>query len=446
MARRDEEVTSYHDTFIMPPTFLPLFPDKKAILAEFPGVHCKSVEIGMTNFLPWVDFTLENPDEIWEISRLEEKRFYHYINYLEEEGRVPAFAVELCALDEGTQINGYSLILREENLGHLRGGHLVYCRSREWEREQLVRSLNEQALMKYEEDLLSEARELIDNAIRLSINKCAYLFNNRGLICWKMSNTEQAKQDFLESISLDRNNGDPYFNMGLIYFDENDYARALYYLQRAAAINPTDSQFLTELAHLYLELDQEAQALKLFRQAEESDPADSQVDFHLGHYFLYKKARPRNAIKHYCQGLEKDPDDQFALADLAVAHWIVGNKRKTRQISRSLRRKPRLMPYTISRLVYLNVQMGEYDSALDYYHQALDQTEPFEPEWLHYNAALVYAKTGRSKQALDILDLAVKAGGEAVIKRAMSDKALRQLKTMPDFKRLIKHNTKRGNR
>jgi tetratricopeptide (TPR) repeat protein len=446
MARRDEEMASYHDTFIMPPTFLPLFPDKETILAEFPGVRYKSVEIGMTNFIPWVDFTLENPDEIWEISRHEEKRFYHYINYLEEEGKTPAFAVELCAVDEGTQINGYSLILREENLGHLRGGHLVYCRSREWDREQLVRSLNEQALMKYEEDLLSEARELIDNAIRLSINKCAYLFNNRGLICWKMSNTEQAKQDFLESISLDRNNGDPYFNMGLIFFDENDFSRALYYLQRAAAINPTDSQFLTELAHLYLELDQEAQALKLFRQAEESDPADSQVDFHLGHYFLYKKARPRHAIKHYCQGLEKDPDDQFALADLAVAHWIVGNKRKTRQISRSLRRKPRLMPYTISRLVYLNVQMGDYDSALDYYHQALDQNEPFEPEWLHYNAALVYAKTGRSKQALDILDLAVKAGGEAVIKRAMSDKALRQLKTMPDFKRLIKHNSKRGNR
>jgi hypothetical protein len=83
MARRDEEGTSYHDTFIMPPTFLPLFPDRKAILAGIPGIHSKSIETGMTNFLPWVDFTLENPDEIWEISKLEEKRFYHYINYLE---------------------------------------------------------------------------------------------------------------------------------------------------------------------------------------------------------------------------------------------------------------------------------------------------------------------------------------------------------------------------
>src|SRR4030042_3734400 len=102
MARRDEEQTSCHDTFIMPPTFLSLFPDKRAIVAGFPGVHPKSVEIGMTNFIPWVDFTLENPDEIWEISELEEKRFYHYIGYFEREGKAPAFAGELCGIDEGT--------------------------------------------------------------------------------------------------------------------------------------------------------------------------------------------------------------------------------------------------------------------------------------------------------------------------------------------------------
>jgi len=446
MARKDEEKTSCCEVLTVPPTFLPLFPDKKSILAGLPGVRSECVETGMTNFLPWVDFTLENADEIWEIDELEEKKFYHYLNFLEVEGGPPVFAVELCAFEDGTQMNGYSLILRKEDLRRLRAGHLVYCRSREWDRERLTRTLNEKALIEYERDRLSEARELIDTAIRLSANKCSYLFNNRGLICWKMSNTEQAKQDFLESISLDRDNGDPYFNMGLIYFDEADYERALYYLRRAAAINPVDSQFLTELAHLYLELGQEDVALGLFKQAEENDPGDSQVDFHLGYYFLYKKMKPRDAIRYYRQGLEKDPEDQFALADLAVAHWIAGNKRKTRQISRILQSKPRLMPYTMSRLVYLNVQIGDYDSALEYYHQALDQTEPFEPEWLHYNAALVYAKTGRPKQALDTLDLAVRVGGEAVIKRAMSDNALRELKAMPDFKKLIKHNSRRGNR
>ena len=186
--------------------------------------------------------------------------------------------------------------------------------------------------------------------------------------------------------------------------------------------------------------------MRLFQKAFEHDPADAQVDFHLGYYFLYKKRRPHDAIKYYCRGLQKDPQDQFALADLALAHWILGNKRKTVEIYRIIQRCPDLMPYTISRLVYLNVEMEDYENALRYYQEALTQNEPFEPEWLHYNAAVVYAKMGRSKQALDTLDLAVKAGGEAVIRRALSEKALDGVKRMPHFKRLVKLSSKRKNR
>jgi hypothetical protein len=76
----------------------------------------------------------------------------------------------------------------------------------------------------------------------------------------------------------------------------------------------------------------------------------------------------------------------------------------------------------------------------------LRQKEPYELEWLHYHAALVYAKTGRTQQALDILDLAVRAGGEAVIKRAMSDKVLRRLKGIPGLRKLVKPHGKRRNR
>ncbi len=297
-----------------------------------------------------------------------------------------------------------------------------------------------------DEDLLDEALALIDNAIRLSGSGSAYLFNNRGLICWKMGKITQAKKDFLESISLDDGNGDPYFNIGLIYFDESDYKTALRYLSKAVDINPADSQFLTELGHLYLEMGREDEAMQLFQQAFKSDPNDSQVDFHLGYYFLYKKHEPQSAVKYFDTGLEKEPNDQFALADLAVAHWILGDKVRSVQIRGVLQGYSGLMPYTMSRLVYLNMEMGNYEAALSYYQQALSQNEPFEPEWLHYNAALVYAKTGRSQQALDTLHLAVRAGGEAVIKRAMSEKALQELKRIPDFKKLIRLTSKRKNR
>lgn len=104
------------------------------------------------------------------------------------------------------------------------------------------------------------------------------------------------------------------------------------------------------------------------------------------------------------------------------------------------------MPYTMSRLVYLNAEMGNYENALKFYRKALSQPELFEPEWLHYNAAVVYAKTGMSKQALDILVLAVKEGGEAVVKKAMTDTALQGITAKPSFRRLMKIAARRRNR
>lgn len=448
MATKDLEhyLQSYESPIGPPETFLPSFPDRRSIVSALSGILPDAAQLGKIDFLTWVDFTLENPDEIWEMGEFSDRTVYHYLSFVEEGKKNPAFAVEVCFFDDYMEVKDFSLILGETEASLLCTGNLVYCRAREWEREKQIRGLNERALTKYDEERLDEARQLIDAAIRLSGSGSAYLFNNRGLICWKMGRTDQAKQDFLQSIRLDSGNGDPYFNIGLIYFDEADFQRALHYLQRAVEINPVDSQFLTELGHLYLELDREEEALELFQKAFENDPADPQVDFHLGYYFLYKKRKPRDAVKYYCRGLEKDPNDQLALADLALAHWLLGNKRKTAEIRRLIQAHRNLMPYTISRLVYLNMEMGDYEKALRYYREAMSQSDPFEPEWLHYHAALVYAKTGRSKQALDILDLAVRTGGEAVIKKALSEKALARIKRMPDFKKLVKLSLKRKNR
>ncbi len=427
-----------------PKSFLPAFPKPASISSFFPELFKDGAGLRKIDFLNWIDPVLDDPDEIWETDQLDEdRRFYYYLSYLEEEGKVPVFAVEISGLDDQTETSNFGLILDDIHLLKIRNLNPFFCRSKEWEKEKVVRALNEKALLKYDQDSLDEARELIDAAIRFSETGSAYLLNNRGLISWKMGRTDQAKSDFLESIELDSANGDPYFNIGLIYFDESNYLKALQYLRRAVEINPFDSQFLTELGHLYLELEREEEALLLFEKAFKNNPGDPQVDFHLGYYFLYKKHDPNNAISYYEKGLRKDPDDQFALADLAIAYWVLGNQSKSSEIHQILKSKSRLMPYTISRMVYLNVEMGDYDTALNYYKKALTEGEPFEPEWLHYNAALVYAKTGRPKLALDILDLAVKAGGDAVIKRAISDKALSSLKRSADFKKLIKQSERK---
>lgn len=430
----------------VPRSVLPKFPNESFVRAAFSHTVSSSLFVDKPSFLSWVDFTLEHPDEIWETDVAEDGTLFHYISFFEGDNGVPAFSVEVFGNDDSLGVNDFSLIVKQDDLLPLRLGKLVYSRPLEWQRERLVRSLNEKALATYDQGKLEEARGLIDAAIRFSGHSTAYLFNNRGLICWKMGETEEAKENFRASIRLDDSNGDPYFNIGLIYFDEADFPQALHFLRKAVEIDPSDSQFLTELGHLYLEMDREEEALTLFREAFKNDPDDPQVDFHLGHYFLYKKRDPKHAVKYYEKGLKKDPEDQFALADLAVAHWIRGNRRKASLIHKMLQRSGQLMPYTISRLVYLNTEMGNYENALKYYQKALSDAEPFEPEWLHYNAAVIYAKTGRAKRALDILVLAVQEGGEAVVKRAMSDSALQRLTSSTHFKRMVKQASRRRNR
>ncbi|MDQ1240708.1 MAG: hypothetical protein QG577_2894 [Thermodesulfobacteriota bacterium] len=448
MATKDLDIImdSEQQIFHMPRSVLPKFPSEPSVRASFINTIPSSLFVDKPSFLSWVDFSLEHPDEIWETEVGQEGTLFHYISFFGANNGVPAFSVEVYGNDESLGVNDFSLIVNQDDLLPLRLGKLVYSRSLEWQRERLVRSLNEKALATYDKGKLEEARDLIDAAIRFSGHSTAYLFNNRGLICWKMGETDEAKENFRASIRLDDTNGDPYFNIGLIFFDEANYPQALHFLRRAVEIDPSDSQFLTELGHLYLELDREEEALALFREAFKNDPNDPQVDFHLGHYFLYKKRDPKHAVKYYEKGLKKDPLDQFALADLAVAHWIRGNRRKASLIHKMLQRSGQLMPYTISRLVYLNTEMGNYENALNYYQKALSHAEPFEPEWLHYNAAVIYAKTGMSKQALDILVLAVQEGGEAVVKRAMSDSALQRLTSTTHFKKLVKQANRRRNR
>ncbi|MGD9819617.1 MAG: tetratricopeptide repeat protein [Desulfomonilaceae bacterium] len=423
---------------------LPEFPTQELIKSQFPELFGVSSFLGKSYFDPWVEFTLEHPDEIWEKEEPEpELRVYYYITFFGLHLKAPVFVVEVSMVDDFMELTDYSLLLDEFDIEYARSGVLVYSAVREYAREKQIRSLNDKALKKYEENKLEEARDYIDSAIRLSGPSSAYLFNNRGLICWKMGRIEQAKQDFLASIGLDRENADPYFNIGLIYLDEAEYRKALLYLKSAVELNPSDSQFLTELGHLYLEMDREQEALRLFRRAHETNPNDAQVDFHLGYYFLYKKREPNQAVKYYKTGLKKDPHDQFALADLAVAYWINGARKKTEEVQEKLMSMRGLAPYTVSRLVYLNMEMGAYEQALNYYHQAMHENDPFEPEWLHYNAALVYARTGRDKLALDVLGLAVRAGGHAVIEKAMSERCLSRFKQSPDFKKLLRFSKRR---
>lgn len=431
----DENSFSADEIFIPSEFLLPPFPNSSELAHIFP---CRA-DLNKADFLTWVGFTLENPDEIWEFEDYYQQKSYHYISFFDPSMPAPAFVVAITGGEEFSEFIDYTIVLESSSLDSMASATLLYSRQKEWAKERLVRALNDMALEKYDIDALDEASELINSAMSISEEPKAYLYNNRGLILWKTGRIEDAKSDFLKSISLDGENGDPYYNIGLIYFDQRDLEKALEFLSHAVGLNPKDGQFLAELGHLHLELDNEKEALRLFKMATSNEPDDGAIDFRLGHHYLYKRKAPKSAVRHFQKGLKKNPADQFAMVDLAIAHWLSGNERKVKDLYYRISEMNGLMPYTISRLVYLNLELEAYEEALNYYKQALDLGEQFEPEWLHFHAALVYAKTGRAQQALESLDLAVKAGGPSVLERARAETALKELIESPDFKGLFKN-------
>jgi tetratricopeptide (TPR) repeat protein len=427
-------------------TALPPFPTMKRVLEALPGIYYDGTGMGKAGFAGWVEFTLEFPDEVWDAGPVAEGNVYHYLGFFVEMGTAPAFAVEVLWVDGVAEVNDFTLVVRDADLNALRSGSIVYSLTEELAREAQVRLLNERALMKYDENSLQEADELLEKAIMLSGSSSAYLFNNRGLIHWKRGNSDKAKDDFRESIRLDPGNSDAHFNLGLIYSDEADFAGALRHLEQAVALEPGDSQYVTELGHLYLDLEREKEALELYGKVLARRPGDAQINFHLGYYFLYRRNRPRKAARHFSKGLETRPGDQCALVDLAVAHWILGHKHKCRGIQQLLHERSSLAPYTVSRLVYLSMETGDYQGALEYYRRALNDHDPFEPEWLHYHAALAYAKSGRQEEALQTLSLALEIGDRTIVEHALAEKALRRLTETSAFKELVRIHKQRRSR
>jgi len=76
------------------------------------------------------------------------------------------------------------------------------------------------------EDSLEKAILLLDSAIKIDHLLWAGLFNNRGLLYYKLSENEKAIEDYSKAIELDPKNPIFYANLTLAYYYEKDFDKA----------------------------------------------------------------------------------------------------------------------------------------------------------------------------------------------------------------------------
>lgn len=148
---------------------------------------------------------------------------------------------------------------------------------------------------------------------------------HKAMELYSQGNIAQAEQSFRRVLTMDKNNGDAYYNLGVIAEGKNDLQGALRNYQAASNANPADVDFRSAMNAVQGKLSQAAEAQRREREQQEiaaKQAADEQKAQTLKQYTssasaAFKAGNYDKAIadlQYVARQAPSDPDVQFALA------------------------------------------------------------------------------------------------------------------------------------
>lgn len=204
-----------------------------------------------------------------------------------------------------------------------------------------------------------EDYEAAENTAKLAIERDSFLVSsqyNLGTIYFYQGEERygEAIPLFQKAIQLDPNFANAYFNLGQIYHELEDYAKAEDNLSSFVEIKPRDPLGFNALGNLYWDWNKPTQAIAMFQRCL---ALDAKHPFGLYNYALFelKRANYEEAIALFERYRTVAPDDPDLYYDLTCAHSLNGD------YPRALATLTELL----DRLRYKNIEALEGDSDLE---------------------------------------------------------------------------------
>jgi len=110
---------------------------------------------------------------------------------------------------------------------------------------------------------------------------CARAWNLKGVLAFHSGNMEEAANHFHTAIEHDANWGEPWTNLGTVYWEQNDHKKALDALEKGFNLSPTAPNVATAYHAAVVETDEYERAKPLFEKVVEGHP-----DFKKARYLL----------------------------------------------------------------------------------------------------------------------------------------------------------------
>ncbi len=182
-----------------------------------------------------------------------------------------------------------------------------------------------------------------------------------------------------------------YNNLGMLYFNEHNYAKAVPVLDRGLKLNPNMPTATAMLGLSYFELGENHRAKPLLEQALRANPTDGNLQMSLAHVLL-SLGENQEAIQHLNEYLQHNPKDQEA--------WYVLGKTYLQMSEYALGQVNKINPnsYVAHEVAgEIDESMKNFDGALVEYKKAV-ALAPQQPE-THFHLGTIYWEMSKWQSA-----------------------------------------------
>lgn len=272
--------------------------------------------------------------------------------------------------------------------------------------ERYAKSLADQGRLLLERGETEDAVPILETAARLAPG-VPHIRNNLGAAYERAGRVEEALGEYRRAIDIDPGSATSYRNVYVVLRNRGDLEQAQEFLQRASRLDRGNVGDLLDLAVLSEQLGRPEEAEALFRQAQRLEPESWEVEIAYAD-FLSRRGRYADALALYRRAEAHAPASPRLLRGLGRCCWMLGEPRGAID---AVRRAIELDPEDATGsydLAVMLVRAGRSDEAVEFIDDALR----IDPGLWNARAlkAGILSDLGRTEEARRLFERALEDG------------------------------------
>jgi len=213
-------------------------------------------------------------------------------------------------------------------------------------------------------------------------------------------NATKALQLYGECVAEDPSNDAAWYELALLYYNQNDAKKAIECAEKAYNLDPANKWYALSLAGLYANNSQFAEAVKIYRVLVNNNPAETDYAFELANTWL-QMDKPDEAIAIYNQLEERfGITEEFSMQKHRI-YLAMGKDKKAMEELEILAAANPADSRILSLLAEFYLIRGYDDKALQTYQQ-IQKIDPENP-YINISLADYYRKKGDLHKATESL-------------------------------------------